>query len=74
MHTIRTVSLYFDVLVADVCRPHLLEGIITDPPYNLHIVKSGKFAWIVDPTKSLGQSLAWIVDPTKYSMLLFEGE
>ena len=50
----------FDVLVADIRRPLLSEGIITNPPYNLQIVKSGKFAWILDPTKSLG-------------LLLFEG-
>ena len=46
----------FDVLVADVRRPLLSEGIITGPPYNLQIVKSGKFAWILDPAKSIGQS------------------
>ena len=68
----------FDVLIADIQRPLISEGVITGPPYNLNVVKSGIFAWILDPTKSSSDSgyiichctketdnLYHIVDPTE---------
>ena len=39
----------FDVLIADIQRPLISEGVITGPPYNLSVVKSGIFAWILVP-------------------------
>jgi len=42
----------FDVLIADIQRPLISEGAITGPPYNLNVIKSGIFAWILDPSKS----------------------
>ena len=35
----------FNVLIADIQRPLITEGVITGPPYNLNVVKSGIIAF-----------------------------
>ena len=68
----------FDVIVADVQRPLISEGVLTGPPYNMNVVKSGNHAWILDSTKEESASdyivchctrehdnLYHIVDPTQ---------
>ena len=68
----------FDVIVADIQRPLISEGVLTGPPYNMYVVKSGNHAWILDSTKKESASdyivchctrehdnLYHIVDPTQ---------
>jgi len=42
----------FQVLVGDIHRPLISEGALTSKPHNLSIVKSGDYAWIIDPAKT----------------------
>jgi len=42
----------FEVLVGDIHRPLISEGALTSKPHNLSIVKSGNYAWIIDPAKT----------------------
>ena len=68
----------FDVIVADIQRPLISEGVLTGPPYNMYVVKSGNHAWMLDSTKKESASdyivchctrkhdnLYHVVDPTQ---------
>lgn len=38
-----------EVIVADIQRPLISEGALTNPPHNLTIYKEKNIAWIIDP-------------------------